>query len=111
MGIWRGLGGHTFNNLGTMPNSCTDLEQIWHTYAYSSENGHEPKLNPLIPGGLGDRGSSIHTSGKASKTTGPIRTKFDSRMQIRLHVNGYSWLKISPRDPDGSHIELCDNGH
>ena len=32
---------HTFKNVGKKPNSWTDREQLWHTYAYSSGNGHE----------------------------------------------------------------------
>ena len=32
-GDLKGLGGHTFKNVGKMPNSWTDCEQIWHTYA------------------------------------------------------------------------------
>ena len=71
MVIWRGLGDHTFKNVGKMSNSCTDRDQIWHTYAYSSGNGHEQKIKPLIPEvhgwGGGFRGSSIHKSGKTSK--------------------------------------------
>ena len=67
MGIWRGTGGHKFKNVGKMPNSCTDRDQICHTYAYSSGNGHELKSNPSIPDRHGVRGSSIHRYGKASK--------------------------------------------
>ena len=33
--------------------------------------------------------------------------KFGTRMQIRLHVNGHSWLnKLAPRDPE----EHCGGG-
>ena len=46
MVIWRGLGGHTFKNVAKMPNSWTDR-------AYSSGNGHELKINILIPEGHG----------------------------------------------------------
>ena len=53
MGIWRGLGGHTYKNVGKMPNSWTDRHQSWHTYAYSSGNGHELKINSSIPDGHG----------------------------------------------------------
>ena len=46
----------------------------WDTYAYSSGNGHE--------------GNNVN--------------KFGTRVQIRLHVNGHSWLKqLAPRDPEG----------
>ena len=34
-----------------MPNSCTDRDQIWHTYAYSSGNEHELIINSSIPDG------------------------------------------------------------
>ena len=36
------------------------------------------------------------------QTAGPIGNTFGTRMQIRLHVNGYSWItKLAPRDPEG----------
>ena len=38
-----------------MPNISTDRDQIWHTYAYSSGNGHELKKT-LIPEGHGGLG-------------------------------------------------------
>ena len=44
---------HKFKNVGKKANSWTDREQLWHTYAYSSGNGHELKINPLIPEGHG----------------------------------------------------------
>ena len=47
MGIWRVLGDHTYKNVGKMPDIWTDRDQIWHTYAYSSGNGHE--LNNYYP--------------------------------------------------------------
>ena len=55
--------------MGKMPNSCTDRDQIWHTYAYSSGNGHELKINPSIPNGHleGIMGSQIPKCGKESK--------------------------------------------
>ena len=57
MGIWRGLGSHTFEKVGNMPNSCTDRDQIWHTYAYYSGKVHElKKSKPLIPEGHGGLG-------------------------------------------------------
>ena len=31
-----GLGGHKFKNVGNMPNSWTDRDHIWHTYADAS---------------------------------------------------------------------------
>ena len=43
MVIWRGLGGQTFKNVGKMPNSSTDRDQIWHTYIDSPGNGHRLK--------------------------------------------------------------------
>ena len=40
-----------------MPNSWSDRDQIWHTYAYINlGNGHEVKINPLIPEGHGGLG-------------------------------------------------------
>ena len=36
-----GVRGHTFQNVGNMPNSWTDRDQIWHLYTDSSGNGHE----------------------------------------------------------------------
>ena len=53
MVIWRGLGGQTLKNGGKMPNSWTDREQIWLTYAYLFGNGHELKINTSIPEGRG----------------------------------------------------------
>ena len=68
MVIWRGLGGHTFKNVRKMTNSsCTDREQIWHTYAYSSGNGHELNINPLIPEGHGGCGHQFIHLGKLPK--------------------------------------------
>ena len=41
------------------------------------------------------------------QTAGPIVNKFGTGMQIRLHVNGHSWLhKLAHRDPDGH----CEEG-
>ena len=51
--IWRGLGSHTLKIVGNMPNSWTDRDQIWHTYAYFSGNGHELNINQLITEGYG----------------------------------------------------------
>ena len=56
MVIWRGLGGHTFKNVGNMPNSWTDRDQISHTYAYSSGNGHGLTINLYVPEGHGGGG-------------------------------------------------------
>ena len=42
------------------------------------------------------------------QTAGLIGNKFGTRMQMRLHVNGYSWLKkLVPRDPEGH----CGEGY
>ena len=50
-GICRVFGGHTYTNVGKMPNSWTDRDHIWYTYAYSS--GNKKNNNPLIPDGHG----------------------------------------------------------
>ena len=54
--------------MGKMPNSCIDRDQIWHTYAYSSGNGHELKqMNPSITDGHGggvNRGHQFINLGK-----------------------------------------------
>ena len=76
MVMCRGLGGHTFTNVGEMPNGWTDRDQIWHPYAYSSGNGHALTNNRLIPEGHGGLGG-IHSSiWETFQTTGPIGTKF-----------------------------------
>ena len=69
-GIWRGLEGSHIQHIhvGKVPNSWVDRDQIWHTYAYLSGNGHELKINPLIPeghGGLG--GHQLINLGKLSR--------------------------------------------
>ena len=68
-GYLEGDRGSHIHRCGKDANHLADQDQIWHTYAYSSGNGHElKKYNPLIPewhGGV--RGSSIHKSGKATK--------------------------------------------
>ena len=56
MVIWKGLESHTLKHVGKIPNSWTDRDQIWHTYAYSSGNGHELNINRLIPEGHGGLG-------------------------------------------------------
>ena len=78
-------------NVRNMPNIWTDRHYIWHTYAYSSGNGHElKKNNPLIPeghGGLG--GHQFINMGKLPKfqTTGTIGTTFGTRVHIHLGMD------------------------
>ena len=81
---WLFGGGHKFKNVGMMPNSWTDWEQIWHTYAYSSGNGHELTINPLIPEGLG-----VYTFKHVGRwqTAAPIWNKFGTRMHIHLGMD------------------------
>ena len=103
-GIWRGLGGHTYTNVGKMPDSWTDRDQIWHTYAYSTGNGHElTKNNPLIPeehGGV--MGSSIHKSGKASK---PLERSGPNLAHVYRLIWAWTSAKtINPSRPKG-HLE------
>ena len=64
---------------------------------------HELKSNPLIPEGHGGLGVTNSKILEICQTAGPIVNKFGTRMQIRLHMNGHSWLKkkIAPRDPRG----------
>ena len=88
MVIWRGLGGHTLKNVGKIPNSWTDQDQIWHTYCmHSSGNGHElNKLTLRYPRGMGVRGSSIKKSGISFQTTGPIGTKFGTQIHQGMDI-------------------------
>ena len=59
----RGLGGHKFKNVGKMPNSWTDRDQIRHTYADSTGNGHRlNKLTGSRPQGAFGRGLGGHIS-------------------------------------------------
>ena len=49
--------GHTYTNVGNMPNTWTDRDQIWRTYADSSGNGHElKKITHLYPRGMAGLG-------------------------------------------------------
>ena len=101
MGIWRGLGGHTYKNVGKMPNSWTDRHQSWHKYAYSSGNGHElNKNNPLIPEGHGGwYGASINKSGKASK---PLERSGPNLAHVYRFTREWTYAKqIYPSSPKG----------
>ena len=74
-----------------LPNRWTDWHQIWHTCADSSGNGYLPnQLNLKTHGGIsgGFRGSQIQKSWELGcQTTGPIRTKFGTRLRIRLGMD------------------------
>ena len=60
----EGVRGRKFKNVGNKPNSWTDREQSWHTYAYSSGNGYGLNMNPLIPGGMVLGGHQFINMGK-----------------------------------------------
>ena len=89
--------------MGKLPNHWTDRDHIWHTYTYSSGNGYRLKkihrALRVIWRGSGVTNSKIW---EICQTAGPIENKFGTRMQIRMHVNGHSWLnKLAPRGPEG----------
>ena len=86
--------------------------QIWHTYAYSSGNGHEVKISPLIPEGV--RGSSIHKSGKASKPWTDQDQTWHTYRPTDSSGNGNMRTKSNPSSPLGhlkgvwgSQIQKC----
>ena len=93
-----------FIHLGKLPNHWTDRDHIWHTFTYSSGNGHRLTQGAFEVGW----GSHIQKYWEDAKhSAGPIVNKFGPRMQIRLHVNGHSWLKqLAPRHPE----EHCGGG-
>ena len=71
----------------------------------------------LLKGFWGSQNSKIL---EKCQTAGLIVNKCSTCMQIRLHVNGHSWLnKLAPGDPEGhygrggygTHIELWENCH
>ena len=104
MGIWRGSGGHKFKNVGKMPKSCTDRDQTWHTYTDSSGNGNWlKKITHRAPGDI-CRGFGVTNSKilERCQTDVPIVNKFGTSVQIRLHLNGHSWLKNCPSRPRGA---------
>ena len=75
-----------------LPNGWTDWHQIWHTCADSSGNGYMPnQLNINTQGGIsrGFRGSQIQNTKVLGgcQTTGPIGTKFGTRLRIRLGMD------------------------
>ena len=55
MGILSGSGGHKFKKMWERSQIAGPIGNTFgtHTYAYSPENGHELKSNPLIPDGHG----------------------------------------------------------
>ena len=81
MVIWRGLGGHTFKNVGNMPNSRTDRDHVTASkpldrlgpnvaHVYSPGNGRRlNKINPSSPKGNLEEimGSKIQKCGKDAK--------------------------------------------
>ena len=72
-----------------LPNRWTDWHQIWHTCADSSGNGYVPnQLNLKTQGDIsgGCRGLQIQKSW-GCQTTGPIGTKFGTRLRIRLGMD------------------------
>ena len=84
-----GLGCTKFTNLGKLPNHWTDREQIWHMYPDSSGNELRPnKINSSRhQGHWGEvRGSQIQKCQRCH-TTGPIWTKFGTRVQIHLEMD------------------------
>ena len=97
----EGVRGHKFKNVRKKPNSWTDREQRWHTYAYSSGTGHELNINPLIPEGHREV-VTYSNMWEGCQTAGPIGNKFVTRVQIRVHVNGYSWLRNYPLETSGA---------
>ena len=72
-----------------LPNRWTDWHKMWHTYADSSGNGYMPnQLNLKTKGSF--RGVLGVTNPKVlgcCQTTGPIGTKFGTRLPIRLGMD------------------------
>ena len=73
-----------------LQNSSTDWHQIWHTCADSSGNGYMPnQLNLKTQGGISGGFNGV-TNPKVlggCQTTGPIGTKFATRLRIRLGMD------------------------
>ena len=73
-----------------------------HVYRFIGEWKYAKKINPSSAKGLlkGVWGSQIQKYWKdAKQLSRPIVNKFCTRVQIRLHVNGHSWLKkLAPWD-------------
>ena len=83
-----GFRGQTFKSLGKLSNGSTDWHQLWFTSADSSGNGH--RLNPSrlsIPQvAFRVGGHKFKCLGKL-QTAGPIGTKFDTNLRIRLGID------------------------
>ena len=83
--------------MGNMPNRWTARDHIWYTYSYSSGNGRELKINPLIPEGHVGRGSPIHKSGKASK---PLDRSRPNLAHVYRFIREWTQAKeINPSSP------------
>ena len=98
----RGLGGHKFKNVGKIPNSWTDQDHIWHTYADSSRNGCRLKKKPLET----SRGICRKLGGHKCKNVGKVPNRWTNRDQIwHLYAdssgNGHKLNKLTPQDPLG----------
>ena len=103
-GYLKGVRGSQIKKSGKDSNSWIDRDQIWHTYAYSSGNGHELKINPLIPEGHGGGGLGGHQF----INLGKLPNHCDDRDQIWhtptdalvVSRNGHR-LKMEPLEPQG----------
>ena len=68
-GIWRGLGGHTYANVGNMPRTAGPIGPSFARVCLFIWEWTRAKINQTLDTrwAWGVRGSSIHQSGKASK--------------------------------------------
>ena len=93
---WGGGFRGKHSSMGKLSNGWTDWHQLWFTCTDSSGNGH--RLNTIhttmTQGHFGVfRGSQIQMFGEAIKrldrcqTAGPIGTKFDTNLRIRLGID------------------------
>ena len=101
-GYLDGVRGHTYRNVGNMPNRWADRVQIWHTYAYSSGNGHELNKYLHTRGAWGLAGLGGHQFIHLGK----LPNGWNDRDQIwRTYTdtpgNGHMLTKFAPRAPRG----------
>ena len=79
---FRGGQGVTNSKMWKEAKQLDRSEKNKHKYAYSSGNGHELTINPLIPERNGVYAVINSYIWETFQTTGPIRTKFGTRIQI-----------------------------
>ena len=72
-----------------LSNGWADWHQIWHTCADSSGNGYSPNKLPLETqrGTCGVLGGQKFKIWGSCQMAGPIGTKFDTRLRIRLGMD------------------------